>query len=365
MSERRKPSRTRKRSDAPTHPEPAALVAAREDGDAERLTVALVEAAEQTPLFPHLALAVIDWISEATQLVERVIGDEAVELRLRLRRAEAFMAVGALDAALSAARDTEAAAADTRPLWERALLAGHRSLTRSGHHDHARSVFARLLTHGEEETSEDPWVPGLAVLAQAEAHLVDGQLSRAPVLLERALAWLPKERAAHRLRYDALVALGLAEHLSGTADAARQRFAQAALLADECGAHAEAAACAFLSACTAHTRPAAGTLEAVYYAANRLAEVPAAPRALDFPTERIVRLTDAESLGHLRELVFDLARGAGESGELASYVLWCRAAACLYEVEGNAEAGHQLLVEVAESLRQQGHAAAANALHGA
>ncbi len=350
-------ARSRRRAESPSWPEPPALVAARANGDPGDLAIALLEAAEETPLFQAAALAVVDWLSEAAQLAERVIADDSLDTRVRLRRAEAFLASGTLDAALMAADD--AASMATGGLRERALLVSHRCLTRLGRAEDARRLFERLVS---ADGDDDEWVPGLALLAQAEARLMEGHVARVSPLLERALAWLPPARAADRLRYDALVALALADHIGGVSDAARLRFARAAELADAGRASPEAAACRFLSACMGHAVGGPGSLEAVHYARGGVLAPTLDARGADFPTDRIVRLCDADSPEGLRDVVFELARTAGEVGELASYVLWCRVAATLYELEGRADTGLELLDEVSRGLAAQGHAAAAASL---
>ena len=350
---------------ARTRSEPEVLRIAREAGNSFGLATALLELAEATPLFSDALTQVEDWLSESRDLAHRIVLPPRCEVTQIVRLSEVLLASGAALEAFDVATEAARLAnnADLPGLVDRAWTAQARALVRLERQDDAIRLFNALVEHDVPHSAEDRLVPGLAFLAFGEAHLFQGRYDTACAPLEQSLLLLPQGPAADRLRYDALVGLGMLDHRQGELDTSAIRFEAAMRIADTHASRPEQLESLLLSATLWRGRGRIEASNRCLQAAIGLSPLATPPaRPLTFPTERLRNLVGQTTVAELIEGASELARDCGHAGYLMGYVQIVALVATLHAFEGRVLEGLRLLNHVSLALLEAGHGDAVEAL---
>ena len=329
------------------------LERAREEGDEHAVVCALFSLVEITPLFTDHLSSVRDWLREARRIAIRTVIWPRQEVLQLLRGAETFLAVGsareAFDVATEACRVAQSA--QQPGLEDRAWMVSARALVRLGQQDDAVELFSRVIDRELAPEDEEPIAPGLAFLAVGEAHLFDGRYEGAYEPLERAVGLLPNQQEADRLRYDALVGLGMLDSRQGAMESAALRYRAAMQLADKHASVPEQVTSLLLmgSLCRGQNDP----VNAFQYLSRAIAlsgEAMPPQRALTFPTERLRNLVGRGSAEELMDGARDLAGDCGRDGDLMGYVQLTTVVAALMDHAGQGAEALDMLQTVMNRL---------------
>ena len=334
------------------------LKAARQSGDERAVVEALVAQAEAAPLFARNLDRVHDWLVESRDLAHRVVLRPRIEVLVVARQAEVFLAGGSPASAAEIAREARdlARRLGEPGLEDRAALLQARALVRLGHQDDAVAVFEavveRELGPGERE---ERVVPGMAFLAVGEAHLFEGRYAGAYRPLEQAIGLLPREKYADRLRWDALVGLGMLDHRGGDIDAAAVRYAAAVELADAHQSVTEQVESLLLMGTLQRGQGRREEARRLLERALALSSELGTPHPMaPFPTERLRGLVGSESMDQLIDRAIELAGSCGAQHDLMGYVQLTTLVAALLDMAGQSRRARETLDQVASTLEAHG-----------
>ena len=334
------------------------MASARAEGDEHALAEGLLQLCHATPLFVDNLADVDEWITEARDLAVRAVLPKEHEIGLLLRSAEVFLARGVPRGAFEVA--TEACKLANREtlirLEDQAWMVEARALVRIGQQDDALSLFDRIVGREIPPELEDPSVPGLAFLAVGEAHLFEGRYDGAYQPLETAVGMLPDAASADRLRYDALVGLGMLDHRLGAFEQAGHRYGAAMALADKHSSGTEQVESLLLMGSLCRGLGDAKTAAQHLDRALKLSASLNPPvQKVNFPTERLRNLVGRATAEDMSDTAVELAGDCGAAGDLMGYVQLTAIVAALTErVSGIADA-RLMLQNVAAGLDASGH----------
>jgi tetratricopeptide (TPR) repeat protein len=345
--------------DAEIHDLLDTIAHARHSGDERMLAVALMRLAEETPLFMAYSSDVDSWLTEATDLSHRVVLPSDYEVRQLVRRGDWFLSNGmaweahnvAAEAGQGLSRDDESTA-----LADRCSMVQARALVRLGKQDLAVTLFDALVAREVSDNQEDPTVAGLAFIAAGEAHLFEGRYDLASRPLEAAMEFLPDTPSAHRLRYDALLGLGMLAHRSSDFKLAVKRYEHAISLAEKHQSKPEQIEALLLLATLVRGQGDRHTAHAHIERVQGLskqAELSTVVRT--FPTERVRNLVGCTSLDDLVRRARALARDCGSQGDLMGYVQLTALVATVLDIDGKSGEACALLQTVWEVLEADGY----------
>ncbi|MFT5430571.1 MAG: tetratricopeptide (TPR) repeat protein [Myxococcota bacterium] len=338
------------------------LAAAQASGSEHAQAEALLALAEMTPLFNSQQDRVLEWVARTRDLAQRVVLSPRAEILHVQLQAEALLGSGSPREGFQVAREACRIAARARlpGLEDRAWLVEARCMVRLRRQDDAVRLFQQVIDRSLAEDEEEPVVPGLAFLALGEAHLFEGRYDGAYRPLELAIARLPAAPYADRLRYDALVGLGLLDHRLGDFEAAGLRYAAAASLADAHQSTAEQVESLLLIGSLARGRGDQPVARVALEQAVALSAEAALPLiALNFPTERLRNLMGYHSGIEMLEACITLARDCGSEGDLMGYVQLTAIAAALTDLVHGVDAARALLTAVNDGLTGNEYSTAA------
>ena len=336
----------------------SSLEGARGRGDDHAVAEALLELAESVPLFADRLGSALEWIVESCDLGTRTVITPRQEVLQVLRLAEVFLASGsareAFDVATEACR--LAHTLGCVGLEDRSWMVQSRALVRLGRQDDAVALFEAIVAHDVPQDEEEAVVPGLAFLAVGEAHLFEGRYDGAYHPLERAVELLPPGHEADRLRYDALVGLGMLDHRAGELETAEIRTAAAMRLADAHASRTEQVESLLLLGTLMRGRGKARHARELLEKAIALSAKLDPPRhELGFPTERLRNLVGVPTAAEMVDAATELARDCGSQGDLMGYVQITAIVAALHDLQGRTDDGRGVLAVVSESLALSGH----------
>ncbi len=341
------------------------LEAAREAGDEHAMVQAIISLAQSTPLFADNHTQVRDWIVEGSDLASRSVLKPWQEVLQVVRSAEVFLTAGAAREAFDVASEAcRMAAKATLPgLEDRSWMIQARALVRLERQDDAVGLFKRIIERDLPPAKEDAIAPGMAFLAVGEAHLYEGRYEGAYEPLQRVLTLLPRRKAVDRLRYDALVGLGMLDHRQGELETAAIRYEAAMQLAHKHRSRPEKVESLLLmgSLCRGQGKKttAHGHLKQAIALSGQLSSPPS---YLVFPTERLRNLVGCGSAQELIQRATDLARDCGAVGDLMGYVQLTTLVAALTDHEDGPLKAIQMLEQVSAGLEEGGQATAAGVL---
>ena len=332
---------------------------ARHSGDERMLAVCLMRLAEETPLFMAYSSDVDSWLTEATDLSHRVVLPSNYDVRQFVRRGEWFLSNGmAWEAHHVAAEASQGLSQDDEPttLADRCSMVQARALVRLGKQDHAVILFDALVAREVPENQEDPIVAGLAFIAAGEAHLFEGRYDLACRPLEAAMEFLPDVQSADRLRFDALVGLGMLAHRSSDFKLAVKRYEKAISLAQKHQSNPEQIQVLLLLASLVRGQGDRDTAHAHLERAQGLSkQSESATVSRTFPTERVRNLVGCTSLDDLVRRARALARDCGSQGDLMGYVQLTALVATVLDLDGKSGEACALLQTVWEVLEADGY----------
>lgn len=341
------------------------LQAAREAHDELAILEALIGLAQSTPLFADNHAEVKEWIVEGRDLAIRSVIKPWQEILQVIRSAEVFLNEGAARMAFDVATEAckLAGAADLPGLEDRAWMVQARALVRMGRQDDAVSLFHRISEHEIPPAKEDTVAPGLAFLAVGEAHLFEGRYEGAYQPLQRVLRLLPRRAAVDRLRYDALVGLGMLDHRLGEFETAAIRYEAAMELANKHRSRPEQVESLLLMGSL--TLGLGRRVDAHSHLRRALAlseRLPPAPTYLAFPTERLRNMVGRGSAAEMIGVATELARDCGAIGDLMGYVQLTVVVSAMIDYDGRTLAAVEMLGQVASGLAEGGQEKASNVL---
>ena len=196
-------------------------------------------------------------------------------------------------------------------------------------------------------------MPGLAYLAVGEAHLFEERYDGAYRPLETAIQMLPTGGAADRLRFDALVGLGMLDHRMGEFETAVLRFNSAMELADKYESRSEQVESYLLLGSLYRGQGQREKAQIYLKKAETVAALLAPfPHHFRFPTERLRNLVGCQDLGELLDNATVLAGECGADGDLMGYVQLTTIVAALTEITEGTAGATAILSTVAQSLKQ-------------
>ena len=338
------------------------LEEARERGDEHGVTEALVDLAERTPLFAAHLAQVREWIEESRDLAVRTVLRPRQEVLTVLRSAEVFLVAGAARSAFDVATEGchIAALGGLFGLEDRAWMVEPRALVRLGRQDDAVQLFEKIVDRELPPEDEEPIVPGLAFLAVGEAHLFEGRYNGAHGPLERAIGLLPPGHAADRLRYDALVGLGMLDHRRGDFALSAHRYHAAMQLADAHESRPEQVESLLLmGSLLLGQGDRRQAHEHLRRAIALSAELDPPLHALSFPTERLRNVVGRRTTAEMIDAATELAWHCGAENDLMGYVQLTAIVASLIDLDGRPAEARDMLEEVAVGLEGGGQAEAA------
>jgi tetratricopeptide (TPR) repeat protein len=333
------------------------IAEARERGDEYATAQLLIEAIESTPLFTDNIVTVEEWLFEAGELGNRTVLRPDQDVLQLVRRSELFLASGLASEALESAAHacSRAKAKGLSGLEDRVLMVEARALVRVRRQEDAIHLFETMRERQTPDDSDDDLMPGLAYLAVGEAQLFEERYDGAYRPLELAIQLLPVGGAADRLRFDALVGLGMLDHRMGEFETASLRFKSAMELADQHTSRSEQVESYLLlgSLCRSQgqTKEAHAFLKKAQKVAAQLAPF---PHHFSFPAERLRNLVGCQDREELVSSAIALASECGASGDLMGYVQITAIVAALCDLQGDNKRAVAILKQVSASLKQGG-----------